>query len=163
MFLPPPIQLPAVDGARVTVIMDNSFDMLMADVAIATRVALGPNPFERPQPIAEHGFSVLIEVWQGDKRGTVLFDTGVSRTGILRNMDVLEIQAADIQAVILSHGHADHAMGLPGLIDRLGTRSAASAAPRRIPGTQTCAAQWKRNPHSTSEAFRPAPGEHRGH
>ena len=119
----PPITLPAIDGARVTVIMDNSYDMLMADVAIATRVNLGPNPFERPQPIAEHGFSVLIEVWSGPKRGKVLFDTGVSRMGILRNMDVLEIHAADIQAIVLSHGHADHAMGLPGLIDRLGTRN----------------------------------------
>ncbi len=29
----------------------------------------------------------------------------------------------DIQAIILSHGHADHAMGLPGLVDRLGTRN----------------------------------------
>lgn len=103
--------------------MDNSYDMLMADMAIATRAKLGPNPFERPQPMAQHGFSVLIEVWQGAKRGKVLFDTGVSRTGILHNMDALEIRAADIQAIVLSHGHADHAMGLPGLMDRLGTRN----------------------------------------
>src|SRR5262249_170650 len=44
------------------------------------------------------------------------------RKGILNNIDVLEIKPADIQAIVLSHGHADHAMGLPGLIDRLGTR-----------------------------------------
>jgi 7,8-dihydropterin-6-yl-methyl-4-(beta-D-ribofuranosyl)aminobenzene 5'-phosphate synthase len=37
-------------------------------------------------------------------------------------MDAMEIPAQDIQAIILSHGHADHVMGLPGLIDRLGTR-----------------------------------------
>lgn len=37
-------------------------------------------------------------------------------------MDAREIAARDVQAIILSHGHADHAMGLPGLIDRLGTR-----------------------------------------
>src|SRR5215470_11921319 len=84
---------------------------------------LGPNPYEHPQPIAEHGFSALIEVSRGDKAGTVLFDTGVSRKGILYNMDAMEIAAQDIQAIVLSHGHADHAMGLPGLIDRLGTRS----------------------------------------
>jgi 7,8-dihydropterin-6-yl-methyl-4-(beta-D-ribofuranosyl)aminobenzene 5'-phosphate synthase len=52
----------------------------------------------------------------------VLFDTGVSRDGILYNMDAMEVQASDIQAIVLSHGHADHAMGLPGLIDRLGKR-----------------------------------------
>ena len=35
-------------------------------------------------------------------------------------MDAMEIDAADIQAIVLSHGHPDHAMGLPGIIDRLG-------------------------------------------
>jgi 7,8-dihydropterin-6-yl-methyl-4-(beta-D-ribofuranosyl)aminobenzene 5'-phosphate synthase len=35
----------------------------------------------------------------------------------------LDINAADIQAIILSHGHADHTSGLPGLIARLGMRN----------------------------------------
>lgn len=37
-------------------------------------------------------------------------------------MDALEVQAQDLQASILSHGHADHAMGLLRLIQRLGSR-----------------------------------------
>jgi 7,8-dihydropterin-6-yl-methyl-4-(beta-D-ribofuranosyl)aminobenzene 5'-phosphate synthase len=52
----------------------------------------------------------------------VLFDTGVSRTGLLHNLDALEINVPEIQAVVLSHGHADHAMGLEGLVNRLGKR-----------------------------------------
>jgi 7,8-dihydropterin-6-yl-methyl-4-(beta-D-ribofuranosyl)aminobenzene 5'-phosphate synthase len=28
-----------------------------------------------------------------------------------------------VQAIILSHGHADHALGLPGVVDRLGIRN----------------------------------------
>jgi 7,8-dihydropterin-6-yl-methyl-4-(beta-D-ribofuranosyl)aminobenzene 5'-phosphate synthase len=72
--------------------------------------------------MAEHGFSALITVKQGDNSGAVLFDTGVTRKGLLHNLDALEIDAKDIQAIVLSHGHPDHAMGLPGLIDRLGTR-----------------------------------------
>jgi len=118
----PALPLAEVDEVRIATIMDNSVDALMASNEVAKRLRLGPNPFERPQPIAQHGFSVMIEVRAGDKRGKVLFDTGVSRDGILHNLDVMEIQAADIQAIVLSHGHTDHAMGLPGLIDRLGTR-----------------------------------------
>jgi 7,8-dihydropterin-6-yl-methyl-4-(beta-D-ribofuranosyl)aminobenzene 5'-phosphate synthase len=38
-------------------------------------------------------------------------------------MDVIGINAQDIQAIVLSHGHTDHAMGLPGLLDRLGPRN----------------------------------------
>lgn len=114
--------LPEVDEAKITIIMDNSIDVLMAGTEVAKRMPLGPNPFERTTPRAEHGFSVLINVRQGAKHDSVLFDTGVSRTGILNNFDALDIKPTDIQAIVLSHGHADHAMGLPGLIDRLGTR-----------------------------------------
>jgi 7,8-dihydropterin-6-yl-methyl-4-(beta-D-ribofuranosyl)aminobenzene 5'-phosphate synthase len=117
-----PLPLPEVDEAKITILMDNSIDLLMANTEVAQRLPLGPNPFDRPLPMAEHGFSVSITVRQGEKRGAVLFDTGVSRKGILYNLDALELNASDLQAIILSHGHADHAMGLPGLIDRLGTR-----------------------------------------
>lgn len=117
------IPLPEVDAAKIKIVMDNSIDLLMSSTEVAQRLPLGPNPFERTSPVAEHGFSVLIEVKRGEKRGTVLFDTGVSRKGILNNVDALEIDTKDIQAIVLSHGHPDHAMGLPGLIDRLGTRN----------------------------------------
>lgn len=118
----PTIALPPVDSVQIFTIMDNTFDMLMASTEVARRLPLGPNPFERPAPIAQHGFSVLITVKQGERRGVVLYDTGVDRRGLLYNMDALEVDAADIQAIVLSHGHADHAMGLPGLIERLGPR-----------------------------------------
>ena len=118
-----PLTLSPVDTVQVRLIMDNAIDLLVAGSDVARRLPLGPNPFDRPQPIAEHGFSALITVGLGEKTGTILFDTGVSRTGILYNMDAMEIDARDIQAIVLSHGHADHAMGLPGLIDRLGPRS----------------------------------------
>jgi 7,8-dihydropterin-6-yl-methyl-4-(beta-D-ribofuranosyl)aminobenzene 5'-phosphate synthase len=119
---PGTLTLPAVDEVRITTIMDNCFDMLMSSTDVARRLRLGPRPFERTPPIAQHGFSVLIEVRRGDRRGVVLFDTGVSRQGILYNLDAMELRASEIQAIVLSHGHADHAMGLPGLIDRLGPR-----------------------------------------
>lgn len=118
----PPLALATVDSVQVRLVMDNAIDLLMAGSEVARRLPLGPNPFGHPLPIAEHGFSALIVVRQGHKTGTVLFDTGVSRTGILYNLDAMEINAQDIQAIVLSHGHADHAMGLPGLLDRLGPR-----------------------------------------
>jgi 7,8-dihydropterin-6-yl-methyl-4-(beta-D-ribofuranosyl)aminobenzene 5'-phosphate synthase len=81
---------------------------------VAQRVKLGPQPFERNQPIGEHGFSVLINVKSGEKSGIVLFDTGLNPQNFLYNLDALEINVLDIQAILLSHGHADHAMGLAG-------------------------------------------------
>ena len=112
--------LSEVDEVRITLIVDNTFDMLLASTEQAKRYPLGPNPFERSLPIAEHGYSALIRVRRGKKEGAILFDTGVSKRGLLYNMDALEIGTKDLQAVILSHGHADHALGLPGLVERLG-------------------------------------------
>jgi 7,8-dihydropterin-6-yl-methyl-4-(beta-D-ribofuranosyl)aminobenzene 5'-phosphate synthase len=47
---------------------------------------------------------------------------GISPRGFLYNLDALEINALDMQAIVLSHGHFDHTMGLLGLVDRLGSR-----------------------------------------
>lgn len=116
------INLTEVDSVEIVLVMDNSIDILLPSSENAKRFPLGPNPFDKPLPFAEHGFSALIRASKGDKTAAVLFDTGVSRKGILHNLDALEVNCTELQAIILSHGHADHAMGLPGLIDRLSLR-----------------------------------------
>jgi len=128
-----PIFLPAVDEVRITLVMDNSLDLLIPSTEVAQRFLFSPKwlqkfqaksgIFDGPLPYAEHGYSALISVKDEEKQGTVLFDTGASKKGILWNMDALEIDPANVQAIILSHGHADHALGLPGFIDRLGSRN----------------------------------------
>jgi 7,8-dihydropterin-6-yl-methyl-4-(beta-D-ribofuranosyl)aminobenzene 5'-phosphate synthase len=117
------IPLLPVDHVEIMIILDNSIDVLMTSTDVAKRVRLGPHPFDRPHPVAEHGFSVLIKVKRGNTSRTVLFDTGISPRNLLYNVDALEIKLSDIQSVILSHGHPDHAMGLPGLTQRLGSRN----------------------------------------
>lgn len=42
----------------------------------------------------------------------------MSPNGILHNAATMEINLNVIQAIILSHGHVDHTMGLPNLIDK---------------------------------------------
>ncbi|NOX30217.1 MAG: MBL fold metallo-hydrolase [Actinobacteria bacterium] len=84
---------------------------------------MDPKPFEKTFNIGEHGFSALIRVKSGDKEAHVLFDAGISRKGILHNLDAQEIDLKDVQAIVLSHGHADHAMGLTGVVDRLGSQN----------------------------------------
>ena len=68
-----------------------------------------------PGLVAEHGFSALVTVRRGDRSHTVLFDTGVSPDGMASNIERLGINVADIEAVVLSHGHFDHAGGFAGL------------------------------------------------
>jgi len=56
----------------------------------------------------EHGFSALIER-DGDK---MLFDTGQGMS-LANNAGVLGVNLAEVQTVVLSHGHYDHTGGLP--------------------------------------------------
>jgi len=59
-----------------------------------------------------HGFACVV---RADDWG-VLFDTGGSGQILLGNMDELEIDLADIQAVVLSHMHWDHIGGLDAVL-----------------------------------------------
>ncbi|HLL79579.1 MAG TPA: MBL fold metallo-hydrolase [Ktedonobacteraceae bacterium] len=120
--MPPLLSLPAVDGVEITTIMDNSLDVLMASTPVAHRYPLPQDLFERDQLRAEHGASFLITVVNQGRRDTILFDTGVSPDGALHNLDLLGIDLASIQAIVLSHGHTDHTHGLDGFLGRLGRR-----------------------------------------
>jgi 7,8-dihydropterin-6-yl-methyl-4-(beta-D-ribofuranosyl)aminobenzene 5'-phosphate synthase len=120
-----PVALEPVDELTVTTLVDNSYDGLMVDMGPARRAAMGqtarvPAPqFEQgetvPGLIAEHGFAALVSVRRGNETHTLLFDTGVSPNGLGDNLERLGLDSGEIEAVVLSHGHFDHAGGFPGL------------------------------------------------
>jgi 7,8-dihydropterin-6-yl-methyl-4-(beta-D-ribofuranosyl)aminobenzene 5'-phosphate synthase len=66
----------------------------------------------KPLPIAEHGFSMLIRVFTGEKCNSILFDTGVSEEGIIINAQRMGIDLKEVSLIVLSHGHYDHFGGL---------------------------------------------------
>lgn len=125
------VLLDPVDAVTVTTLMDNSLDLFMPDQGAAHRVAPYMTPSvpcpvmaDRQVPdalVAEHGFSVLVTVTTGGSRRHVLFDAGASPNGVVENMRRLDIDPADIQAIVCSHGHFDHTAGLAGLIRVLGS------------------------------------------
>ena len=82
--------------------------------------------------MAEHGFSALVSVRRGATTTTLLFDTGLSPDAMVTNADRLGVDLSGIQAVVLSHGHFDHAGGLAGLAGKRGTRSLPMASTRDL-------------------------------
>jgi 7,8-dihydropterin-6-yl-methyl-4-(beta-D-ribofuranosyl)aminobenzene 5'-phosphate synthase len=63
----------------------------------------------------EHGLAFLIET-EGRR---VLFDTGQSGTVLLRNLKLMHVELAQIDAMAISHAHHDHTGGLPELLKHL--------------------------------------------
>ncbi len=127
-----PIALEPVDEVLVTTLVDNVFDALLTGDDRVGRASFGVARAAAPQfdggstavgLVAEHGFSALVTVRRGDTTTTLLFDTGLSPTAMVTNADRLGVDLSEIQGVVLSHGHFDHAGGLAGLAGRRGARS----------------------------------------
>jgi 7,8-dihydropterin-6-yl-methyl-4-(beta-D-ribofuranosyl)aminobenzene 5'-phosphate synthase len=110
---------------EIVSLMDNNVDFLSSNVRKEvqsfrqwTKDKLGP---ERAQahkelPFAEHGFSVLIRVFQNQEMCTILFDTGISSNGVIINAERMGIDLSEVSYVVLSHGHYDHFGGLESIV-----------------------------------------------
>ena len=87
-------------SAKITIVIDNCV------------------PIHSPRPfLGEHGLSMLLEI--DGKR--LLIDTGQT-VAVAHNLGLLGVAPADFDAVLLSHGHYDHAGGLPHILERAGKR-----------------------------------------
>ena len=129
------IPLTPVDAVRITILMDNVSDPLLfpAEHVERTtwfhhlarpRVASAVTDDGLPDAlIAQPGFSALVRVTTGGRERTILFDAGVTPTGVVENMRRLEILAGDIETIVLSHGHWDHVAGMEGIAKELGPRN----------------------------------------
>ena len=66
---------------------------------------------------AHHGLSVLITATVDGRKRTLLFDAGPAAATFQRNTEILGVDFASIEAVVLSHGHWDHAGGLVAAVE----------------------------------------------
>jgi 7,8-dihydropterin-6-yl-methyl-4-(beta-D-ribofuranosyl)aminobenzene 5'-phosphate synthase len=117
------VRLRAVDSLDVTILVDNSIDLLMAGSDRVKRAPMVPDWSEREQLIAEHGYSALLTIRERGTTRHVLYDAGLGKDTLLHNMGVLGLAVKDLDAIVLSHGHADHHGGLLGMVQALGKRN----------------------------------------
>ena len=117
------MNLQEIESAKITILVDNITDRLLPSSSIVKRPPMISNQTISKSPIAEHGFSALLEISyvyeNATKTNKILFDTGVSKEGIVNNSDVLGINLKNIETIVLSHGHFDHISGLISTLGRL--------------------------------------------
>lgn len=113
--------LRAVERVELLSLMDNSVDFLstiekenVQSVREWVKKRMGEEWAKRhfPLPLAEHGFSMLIRLFNGDDFHEILFDTGVSSNGVVINAQRMGVDLSKVEAIVLSHGHYDHFGGM---------------------------------------------------
>lgn len=114
---------PAVlDGAEVLVLVDNVSDGLSSVPDGVTNemdniMDAGWGAFAGEHLcFACFGISLLVTARVGSKKRTILFDGGPNGVAVEQNVPLLGADMGQVEAVVLSHGHTDHASGLPAAI-----------------------------------------------
>ncbi|MGD8414316.1 MAG: MBL fold metallo-hydrolase [Candidatus Latescibacterota bacterium] len=110
-----------VDGVEVLTLQDNYIDIAAFDgTAVVQRATSVKNMELKNSILAEHGYSAVVTLREGDRSSSVLFDFGFSENGASLNADALGADLTTIEAMALSHGHMDHFGGLVPLAKKTG-------------------------------------------
>lgn len=115
----PPFRPPTVESLSVRVVVDSFFDQFMPKQ-------------EHPQVRVEHvsripgremttlagewGLSLHLQSRGPSRAGQYLLDFGYTPEILLRNFDLLGVEAEKLDGLILSHAHRDHYGGLVGFV-----------------------------------------------
>jgi 7,8-dihydropterin-6-yl-methyl-4-(beta-D-ribofuranosyl)aminobenzene 5'-phosphate synthase len=83
----------------------------------------------RCQCCANHGLALIVRAFRGTESHTVLFDAGPVEFAVEYNGTRLGVDFGSVDAVVLSHGHWDHAGGLPMAFGLITTANGGRAIP----------------------------------
>ncbi|MFM7423125.1 MAG: MBL fold metallo-hydrolase [Alphaproteobacteria bacterium] len=154
----------AADRIEITVLVDNVTDSLSSTPSFVTREwdRLRRQGMKRTMGgalcCANHGLALVVRAEIGGKSRTVLFDGGPVDYAVERNGTRLGVDFAAIEAMVLSHGHWDHAGGLPKAIEMTRAANGRVIAPSlrspRNPHQAACHCVPPRNPPGRHQTTR---------
>ncbi len=143
-----PILPTPADRVEIVSVIDNAFDLLLDEHRCRASGSARVRPTGYGCPSSARRYwsrasawthrwpstvcHLLISVTSGDTRRTLLFDTGSSVGALAHNLRALNVDPTAIEAIVLSHGHFDHTMGLQRPRRHPPSAAASGRAPRRV-------------------------------
>jgi 7,8-dihydropterin-6-yl-methyl-4-(beta-D-ribofuranosyl)aminobenzene 5'-phosphate synthase len=110
------VAIPTVDRLILTSTIDGSYDAVLPGGRMGT-ITVERTTGTQPSLVSEHGLGYYLESFVGDDRRAILLDFGNTYENLSRNFSALKVDAASVDGLILSHGHADHFGGFLSLGD----------------------------------------------
>lgn len=93
------------NDVTITTVVDNYSGALLKATEGVERYGANRDPL-----LAEHGLSMHIRFAAVGRE--ILLDTGFTKVALPHNLSRLEIDPANVDQVVISHGHRDHTTGL---------------------------------------------------
>jgi 7,8-dihydropterin-6-yl-methyl-4-(beta-D-ribofuranosyl)aminobenzene 5'-phosphate synthase len=145
-------KVPEVDRVAVRVVVD-SYQFAVAPSRTLSDVEIqhfgwgigGGKPPGRTL-ISEFGLSMHVESRRGTETRNVLIDFGFTPDALVNNADLVGIDPARLDALVLSHGHYDHFGGLAGFL-RQNDGKLKARLPLYVGGEEAfCSREWTAPP-----------------
>jgi 7,8-dihydropterin-6-yl-methyl-4-(beta-D-ribofuranosyl)aminobenzene 5'-phosphate synthase len=145
-------KVPEVDRVAVRVVVD-SYQFAVAPSRKVSDVeiehfgwGIGGGKPPGKTLISEFGLSMHVESRRGAETRNVLMDFGFTPDALVNNADLLGIDPAALDALVLSHGHYDHFGGLAGFLKQNNGKLKAKL-PIYIGGEEAfCSREWTAPP-----------------
>lgn len=130
--------LKPVDSLEVSVLVDNVVDPL----STLPKGVIGEQAVLRARGLkvssghvrccANHGLSLVIKATIGSDVQILLFDAGPEAYTLMRNGDRLATPFGEVGGIVLSHGHWDHAGGMPEALRLIVSKNGGNAVPFHV-------------------------------
>jgi 7,8-dihydropterin-6-yl-methyl-4-(beta-D-ribofuranosyl)aminobenzene 5'-phosphate synthase len=114
------IDAPAVDQLTVREITDNTHDIFLRGAqspGLAVQRTGFPEASRGKTLESEWGLALHLESRRGPETRRYLLDFGFTPEVYANNLELLKIDVATVDALIISHGHYDHVGGLMGFLE----------------------------------------------
>jgi len=152
-----PFSAPIVDSLTIRVVVDSRHEAILPKEShpFVTIEHVGDIPGRMMHTLAaEWGLSLHLVSLADSKRAEYLLDFGWTPEIVNRNIDLLDIDPAKLNGLVLSHGHLDHYGGLDGFLKqhRSSMRDDLSLY---VGGEDAFAARWVKDESADSESASP--------
>jgi 7,8-dihydropterin-6-yl-methyl-4-(beta-D-ribofuranosyl)aminobenzene 5'-phosphate synthase len=115
-----PLAVPQVDRLSTRILIDSTHNIFLRPAEVkGVRLAPAARAADYRRTIhTQWGLSLYLDSQRGGEARAIMLDFGYTPEALLNNIEIIGVDPAKLNALIVSHGHFDHYGGLIGFLDK---------------------------------------------